>query len=165
MAADTQAMPNSEEKSKPKTPTTLLPAPVQTAKPSAASAVQVIDTSEQPTASLVAKEKQEASGDSNTVSPTNMAELTLAERKKLRHIRFKTGGSMDVSTTNTMDALGLLREQKEKMKARAKRFGVLTEEMNEDRIKERQKRFGIETNESMKEKFEKRKQRFAAMDD
>jgi len=57
----------------------------------------------------------------------------MAEKKKLRMMRFKQGGA----ESNTMDALEQLQEQKDKIKARAERFGVVTKEMQQDKIKER----------------------------
>ena len=84
----------------------------------------------------------------------------MAERKKLRKMRFKPQESGDLAGANTFEMQERLREQKEKMKARAQRFGIVTKEMNEERIKNRQKRFGIETKESLKEKIEQRKKRF-----
>lgn len=78
-------------------------------------------------------------------------EMTDAERKRLRQMRFK---SKDLAETNTLEMQERLREHKERLKARAERFGTFTKEMNDERIKERQKRFGIETKESMKEKIE-----------
>ena len=91
-----------------------------------------------------------------------MGDLSMAEKKKLRMMRFKGQSGMDSVNNNTMDGLEKLREQKEKMKARAERFGVVTKEIREEKIKNRQARFGIETKDSKKEKIEARKARFAA---
>ncbi len=67
-----------------------------------------------------------------------LEEMTFAERKKLRQMRFKTMASSDsLAETNTLEMQERLREQKEKMKARAQRFGIVTKEMNDERIKER----------------------------
>ena len=49
----------------------------------------------------------------------------MAEKKKLRMMRFKSGGA----ESNTLDALEQLQEQKDKIRARAERFGVVTKEM------------------------------------
>jgi thioredoxin reductase len=91
-----------------------------------------------------------------------MGDLSMAERKKLRLMRFKGQAGMDSVNHNTHDALEKMREQKEKMKARAERFGIVTKEIKEEKIKNRQARFGIETNDSKREKIESRKARFAA---
>ena len=66
------------------------------------------------------------------------------------------------ATNNTIDALEKMREHKDKMKARAERFGIVTKEIKQEKIKNRQERFGIETNDSKREKIEARKARFAA---
>ena len=83
----------------------------------------------------------------------SLQEMSLAERKRLRKMRFKPTQT-DLTGGNTLEMQERLMEQKEKMKARAQRFGIVTKEMNEERIKNRQKRFGIETKESLKEKIE-----------
>ena len=86
----------------------------------------------------------------------------MADKKKLRMMRFKGQDGLDSVNNNTLDALEKMREHKEKMKARSERFGVVTKEIREEKIKNRQARFGIETKDSKKEKIEARKARFAA---
>ena len=71
--------------------------------------------------------------EAKAVDPKSVTELTLAERKKLRMMRFKSGGAEG----NTIDALEQMQEQKDKINARAQRFGIVTKDMADDRIKER----------------------------
>ena len=79
--------------------------------------------------------KEAAAIEQQAPQEKNLSEMTLAERKKLRQMRFKTTG--DLAATNTLEMREKHREEKEKMLARAQRFGIVTKEMNEERIKER----------------------------
>ena len=67
-------------------------------------------------------------------------------------MRFKSAGE-NMAESNTLEMQKRLREEKEKMKQRAQRFGIVTKEMNEEKIKARQARFGIETPETLKDKI------------
>lgn len=71
--------------------------------------------------------------------------MTEAQKKELRRQRFGSGLGGDTVHVNTIDALKLAQEEKEKRLARALKYGLNTKEIEEMKKKERAERFGLKT--------------------
>ena len=88
-----------------------------------------------------------------------MAELTKEELINLRKARF--GAQNAISSE---DALNDLTEAKRKLQERAARFGIVTQEVLDEKHKARRERFGIQTAETLEAKKQERMKRFGVQE-
>ena len=70
---------------------------------------------------------------------TTSSELSAAQKRELRKQRF----NKDEPMVNTLDALQRVNSEKEKKLLRAKKFGLVTKELEEEKKQERAAKFGL----------------------